>query len=773
MKPFRLGLSTSLIAVFSAALLACSGADGTFATGSVDAGGDSTTAGADAADDAQNVAPAIGCAKDTDCKGQRLCVNKVCVDSPSGDATVASDGGADSGGGDAISDSGPNLSDATTSDAPDDATLDDSSNDALTAQDAALPTTGPDATADVGSDDAAIETGSDTGDAGSDGGPAPTCYAVRINQSNANISAPSAGWNVGAGDWTLEAWVKPHDAFTGGAIAVLNESYLTNEVRLTYDNVSGTVGCTTYSGSCPCGKGTGNLNMASGAIHDGSWHHVACVRTGGNGKLYVDGQQVDTDIITTSMIPASDIGIGQPTGYPSYAAAPVLLGPMRFSSVARYATTFTPTVSWSVDSSTVTQYLVATAFTGTLIDEAGGDNSSTSASGVASSSDLPPLCTSAGPVEAGSPDAGPSDAASPDADMADADAATVDATTDATDAATADAGPDGAVDAGSDSGCSNTQADSHNCGTCGHDCQGGLCNAGKCQPLAISTNQSSPLGIAVDADNVYWTQYRSNGNGAILSCSINGCNNTPTALATGQYSPWSVAVDSTSVYWTEQGAGTVRKCAIGGCSNNPATLVSHQSVPYGIAVDATNVYWINSTTSGSLMECAIGGCGDAGTSLANNQVSGTNPAVFGTNVYWNDSSHVERCATTGCSGTPTLLTTTSSAAGIATDGTNVYWAEENGNIKSCSVNGCVTPSTLASGQGTPVLVAVDSTNVYWANVSGGTVMKCAKGGCGSNPTPMASGQNAPYGIAVDSTSVYWTNSGNGGTTGSVMKLVKQ
>jgi hypothetical protein len=220
-----------------------------------------------------------------------------------------------------------------------------------------------------------------------------TCYAVRINQANANISAPSTGWNVGTGNWTLEAWVKAHDAFTGGGIAFLNESYLTNEVRFFYDNTTGKVGCSTYSGSCPCGKGTGNMNMASGAINDGSWHHVACVRTGGNGKLYVDGQQVDTDIISTSMIPASNIGIGQPTGYPSYGAAPVLLGPIRFSSVARYTATFTPAANWSVDSSTVTQYLVADAFAGTLIDQAGGDNTSTSASGVIASNDVPPLCT--------------------------------------------------------------------------------------------------------------------------------------------------------------------------------------------------------------------------------------------------------------------------------------------------------------------------------------------------------------------------------------------
>jgi hypothetical protein len=64
------------------------------------------------------------------------------------------------------------------------------------------------------------------------------------------------------------------------------------------------------------------------------------------------------------------------------------------------------------------------------------------------------------------------------------------------------------------------------------------------------------VGIAVDANNVYWTNQGvcpDDGgpcSGAVMKVPVTG--GTPVTLASGEYSPTSIAVDDTSVYWLNQ-----------------------------------------------------------------------------------------------------------------------------------------------------------------------------------------------------------------------------
>ena len=142
--------------------------------------------------------------------------------------------------------------------------------------------------------------------------------------------------------------------------------------------------------------------------------------------------------------------------------------------------------------------------------------------------------------------------------------------------------------------------DAKNCGSCGHSCLGGACQAGVCQPVVLATGQNNPPDIAIDATNVYWVTY---GGGTVMKCAIGGCNNTPTELASGQAGAQGIAVGATSVYWT---ADSVKSCTISGCGNAPTQLTPAGAGNIGVAVGANNVFSASNTGHAGC-KCAIGG----------------------------------------------------------------------------------------------------------------------------------------------------------------------
>ena len=68
---------------------------------------------------------------------------------------------------------------------------------------------------------------------------------------------------------------------------------------------------------------------------------------------------------------------------------------------------------------------------------------------------------------------------------------------------------------------------------------------GSTTPILLSSGQSQPGGLAVDANNVYWSNYR---NGSVAAVPIDG-GITTTLYAWG-FCSGGVAVDSTSLYFS-------------------------------------------------------------------------------------------------------------------------------------------------------------------------------------------------------------------------------
>lgn len=65
--------------------------------------------------------------------------------------------------------------------------------------------------------------------------------------------------------------------------------------------------------------------------------------------------------------------------------------------------------------------------------------------------------------------------------------------------------------------------------------------------------------------------------------------------------PLAVAVDADNLYWTDR-AGDVKWAPLSG--DPVSTLATDAQTPNGIAVDANTVYWVDNVANGAVMKVA-------------------------------------------------------------------------------------------------------------------------------------------------------------------------
>ncbi len=245
--------------------------------------------------------------------------------------------------------------------------------------------------------------------------------------------------------------------------------------------------------------------------------------------------------------------------------------------------------------------------------------------------------------------------------------------------------------------------------------------------LVLTPNMGSPTDpgnnwMAVDATSVYWVE-GGNGAGAVKKVPLDG--GAITTLASGLSSPVSLAIDGGNVYWTDR-TGFVNKVGIaGGTVTTLYDGTSHGAAPNGIAVDAQSVYWGEATVSNSAIVSGagaikkIGVAGGAVATLASGLDSPTDLTVDSQSVYWieypdftswGSVASIMKVGLAGGSPTP-LASGQTNARGIVSDTASVYWLDSSngtptGTVQKVSVNGSAV-TAIATGLAGPNDIVID------------------------------------------------------------------
>lgn len=345
-------------------------------------------------------------------------------------------------------------------------------------------------------------------------------------------------------------------------------------------------------------------------------------------------------------------------------------------------------------------------------------------------------------------------------------------------------------DDASATGCeTNLNASKTSCGRCGHDCLGGACTTGVCQPLLLWAGADTPSQIVTSDTHVYGI----NAFGTVSRIPKDGGTLVPLVAGrdTAQAPPPQIAIANGSLYYTSMtldgGAdGGVYAQALDG---GRPVLMAPSDDPLAIIAGPTYVTWTEGNGEGpapttGVKRCKVASC-ESTIETPVPRESGTiySIAIDGANnLYWANAgtaptwpeSEVAMCKLPAC--TPvTLATTPSQPFDLVLDKTTVYWTTLSGTVSSCSIPlGCTEqPTKLDTFQYRPGFLAASGALLFWTNRDG-TIKSIPK----VPPTPPAPPAERivyqlrgawPWAIVVEADALYWTDlAGSGGQPGTAL-----
>jgi hypothetical protein len=146
--------------------------------------------------------------------------------------------------------------------------------------------------------------------------------------------------------------------------------------------------------------------------------------------------------------------------------------------------------------------------------------------------------------------------------------------------------------------CVDLQSDAANCGTCGHDCIGGTCSEGICQPFVLA---SPPVGSAretyVSGNRVY-VSYQYGYSPGLYSMDANTPSSPVNVSGLPDWDIYLSCIMGDKLYWKGFGSldGTIQSCTIANCAATTTPVIAGIAKPLlsGPVCDAENkeIVWI-------------------------------------------------------------------------------------------------------------------------------------------------------------------------------------
>lgn len=275
--------------------------------------------------------------------------------------------------------------------------------------------------------------------------------------------------------------------------------------------------------------------------------------------------------------------------------------------------------------------------------------------------------------------------------------------------------------------------------------------------VVIASGQAGPRGVALNATDVFWTNFDGNTVGTTPKNGDGGV--APPYTGADHPGPLDIVTYAQSVAWinTKNGALVMKPLAA-----TSGVTVYNCGTATRLAQDANNLYYTEVCSSGS----NLWSLPKTGTKTLFSQAFTpdryTTLASDGLSVF--AARKADIAVITSGADAGVFEPTPSEILDLAVDGTKVFWLTAAGTVNAKDKTGAGATQTLASGQAGLARLALYQDWVFWtaggATATDGFVAYAPKDGSAA-PKIVAKGQSQPFGIAVDESGIYFANAGSG------------